>query len=61
MTFVYTYVILIVKGEVVMQVSNAMLRVISTALKSYYYECSRVLEEWDDEPGCFTDSFIFCI
>lgn len=42
-----------------MQVSNAMLHVISTALKSYYYECSRVLKEWDDEPGCFTDSYYF--
>ena len=40
-----------------MQVSNDMMKVISTALKSYYYECARVLEDWDDEPGCFSDSY----
>lgn len=42
-----------------MQVSNAMLRVISTAVKSYYYECSNVLEDWDTKPGCFPDSYYF--
>lgn len=42
-----------------MQVSNDMMKVISTAVKSYYYECARVLEDWDDEPGCFSDSYYF--
>lgn len=42
-----------------MQISNDMLKVISTALKTYYCECSQVLEEWDDEPGCFSDSYFF--